>query len=462
MNLRQELYFSLVNLRGQPLGRYYHRYLEQYQNGIPADTTRQSLARLLQHCEQAVPYYAEVIRQKGRAFLDDPVEYLQDFPVLTREKLHRHFAGLKSSDLAQRQWFTNWTGGSTGEPAQFIQDNEHISQVGAISLLFSRLAGKETGEPEFKLWGSDRDTTRNHDSWRAILVNALTRTHVVNSALMTPARMREFLRQLNKTRPKLIVTYAESIYELARFAEGEGIEVRPQAAIMTSAGKLYPFMREKAQQVFQCPVYDRYGSREFGDMACETPRTACERPHTACERPHTEGLWVAPWGCYLEVVDDQGKRLPDGVEGEILVTSLTNYAMPLIRYKIGDRGILTAQAHDAEKEHFRHGGQIVKEVIGRTMDFFKTQDGGLVNPGFFMANLYHRDWIAQYQIVQKAPQAVTYRMVKYAEPPRSEFDEIVRFTRKALGKACEVSFEFVDEIPLTASGKFRFLISEVT
>jgi phenylacetate-CoA ligase len=171
---------------------------------------------------------------------------------------------------------------------------------------------------------------------------------------------------------------------------------------------------------------------------------------------------VAPWGCYLEVVDDQGKRLPDGVEGEILVTSLTNYAMPLIRYKIGDRGILTAQAHDAEKEHFRHGGQIVKEVIGRTMDFFKTQDGGLVNPGFFMANLYHRDWIAQYQIVQKAPQAVTYRMVKYAEPPRSEFDEIVRFTRKALGKACEVSFEFVDEIPLTASGKFRFLISEVT
>jgi phenylacetate-CoA ligase len=447
MNLRQELYFFLVNLRGQPLGRYYHRYLEQYQNGIPLDTTRESLARLLQHCEQAVPYYAELIHQKGRDFLEDPVEYLQDFPVLTREKLHRHFAELKSNDLAQRQWFTNWTGGSTGEPAQFIQDGEHISQVGAISLLFSRLVGKETGEPEFKLWGSDRDTTRNHDSWRAVLVNALTRTHVVNSALMTPARMREFLRQLNKTRPKLIVSYAESIYELARFAEGEGIEVRPQAVIMTSAGKLYPFMREKAQQVFQCPVYDRYGSREFGDMACQRPQTARE---ISC----MDGLWVAPWGCYLEVVDDQGRRLPDGVEGEILVTSLTNHAMPLIRYKIGDRGILTAQAHD-------QGGQILQEVIGRTMDFFKTKDGGLVNPGFFMANLYYREWIAQYQIVQKAPQAVTYRIVKYSEPPRSEFDEIIRFTRKSLGKACEVSFEFVDEIPLTASGKFRFLISEV-
>ncbi len=101
-------------------------------------------------------------------------------------------------------------------------------------------------------------------------------------------------------------------------------------------------MREKIQQVFQCRVYDRYGSREFGDMVCENP--------------NMDGLWVAPWGCYLEVVDTHGQRLPDGVEGEILVTSLTNHAMPLIRYKIGDRGVLTPQAHRNE-----NGGQVLRK-----------------------------------------------------------------------------------------------------
>ncbi len=175
-----------------------------------------------------------------------------------------------------------------------------------------------------------------------------------------------------------------------------------------------------------------------------------------CENPDLDGLWVAPWGSYLEVVDPQGQRLPDGVEGEILVTSLTNHAMPLIRYKIGDRGVLTTQAHDRD-----HGGQVLREVIGRTMDFFKIPDGGLINPGFFMANLYYREWIAQYQVVQKGYQSVIYRIVKYTEPEKSEFAEIVAFTRKALGKSCEVSFEFVDEILPSASGKHRFLISEV-
>ncbi len=285
MNYRQRLYFALVNLRGQPLGSYYRRYLDEYQNGIPADTTRQLLVQLFQHCERAVPYYASIIQQKGRGYQDDPFEYLRNFPILTRDQLHRHFNELKSADLSNRNWFTNCTGVSTGEPAQFIQDGEYISQVGAISLLFSRLAGKEVGEPEIKLWGSDRDIIRNQESWRATLVNQLIRTQVINSALMTPSRMREFIQVLNKTRPKLIVAYAESIYELARFAEADGLNVSPQAAIMTSAGKLFPFMRVKIQKVFQCQVHDRYGSREFGDMACELTHGVRNTTHGCAKIP---------------------------------------------------------------------------------------------------------------------------------------------------------------------------------
>jgi hypothetical protein len=72
MNLRQEAYFTLVGLRGQPLGHYYRRMVQEDQKGIPPDTTKKLLIQLLTHCRQSVPYYAEIMRNIGDSFQDDP------------------------------------------------------------------------------------------------------------------------------------------------------------------------------------------------------------------------------------------------------------------------------------------------------------------------------------------------------------------------------------------------------
>lgn len=442
MNFRKWLYFFLVRLRGQPLGKNYARYLHEYRFGIPSDTTQILLTKLLDHCRQQVPYYSKIMDQIGFPFYDDPIEYLKYFPVLSKDIIRNQFDELKSLDLLRRKWYLNSTGGSTGEPVKFIQDRAYSSHSGAVSLLFSKLVGREIGEPEVKLWGSIRDIVSNSEGWRTHLINGLTNTVMVNSVLMTTERMREFIHLFNTLKPKLIVTYVESIYELAKFAEQEELLIHPQSAIMTTAGRLYPFMRNKIEKVFRCKVYDRYGSREFGDMACENP--------------DLDGLWVAPWGNYLEIVDPDGNRVPDGTEGDILVTSLSNFAMPLIRYRIGDRGALSSTPCGQLK-----GGQVLKEVIGRSMDFFKTQDGAIINPGFLMAQLYHKEWIIQYQIIQKSYQKVVYKVVKFREPSQTELEEIIAVTKKAMGNNCEVSFEFVDNIPPSVSGKYRFLISEV-
>jgi len=443
MNIRKPVYFFLVGLRGQPLGRFYHQYLHEYQTGIPAGTTQRLLAGLLRHCRQNVPYYAKIMRDQPGSFESDPIEYLERFPILTKQDVRRNFEALKSADLPRRRWYYNSTGGSTGEPVRLIQDWEYAARSGAVSLLFSKLAGREAGESEIKIWGSSRDVTRSTESLRARLALGLENTLILNSVSMSRERMREFISILNRRRPKLIVAYVEAAYALAKFAESEGLKVVPQAAVITAAGKLYPFMREKIEAVFGCPVFDRYGSREFGDIACE--------------RPGQSGLWAAPWGNYLEIVDSEGRRVPGGVEGEILVTSLTNYAMPLIRYRIGDRGILSPSL-----PHEEGAGQILQEVTGRSMDLFRSQDGALINPGFFMANLYFRDWINHYQVIQKDYSMVVYKIVKEAEPPAAELAEIAAVTRKALGSDCEVVFEFVETIPPSPSGKFRFLISELS
>ena len=443
MNYRKWLLFSIFGIRGIRIGKYYNKYTYEFQNGIAPDTTRKLLAQLLQHCQQNVPYYSKIMDENGVSFNNDPIEYLKDFPVLTKDTLRRQFNDLKSMDLHKRRWYLNSTGGSTGEPAQFIQDLEYTAWSGAIKSLYSRLVGKDIGEREVRLWGNLHDIERNSEGWRAKLINKLENATFENTILMTPLKMREHLSVINTLNPKLIVSYAQAIFELAKFAEREDIPVVAQSAIMTSASKLYPFMREKIEKVFQCAVYDRYGSREVGDIACE--------------RPDFDGLWVAPWGNYLEIVDPEGNQVPDGAEGEILVTSLSNYAMPLIRYKIGDRGVFVSSLHKRINKY----GQVLREVIGRTMDLFITKDGNQILSGFFMANLFFREWIAHYQIIQKSYTNIIYRIVKISDPLQSELDEITAITRKAMGNDCQVTFEFVDTILPTASGKYRFLISEV-
>ena len=443
MNIRKSLLLLIYDIRDIPYGKYYHKYSFEFQNGIPPDTTRRQLAQLLQHCKLKVPYYSKIIEEKGLTFSNNPFEDLKHFPILTRDILRSQFDNLKSIDLHSRKWYINNTGGSTGVPVQFIQDLEYSAKSGAIKALFSKLVGKEIGERELRFWGNINDIERNAEGWRARVINKLINITFKNTQLMTPVKMREFVSILNTSNSKLIVSYAQAIYELAKFAEREEIHVEPQSAIMTSATKLYPFMREKIEKVFQCPVYDRYGSREVGDIACE--------------RPEFDGLWVAPWGNYIEIVDADGNRVTDGTEGDILVTSLNNYAMPLIRYKIGDRGLVITSSHSPMNKY----GQVLREVIGRTMDLFITKEGNRILSGFFMANLAYRDWIGQFQVIQKSYLNVLYKIVKLYDPKQSELDEITDITKKAMGNDCQVNFEFVDEILPTASGKYKFLISEI-
>ena len=442
--LREWIYFSLVGIRGQALGSYYRHILTEDRSGISRDTSARLLRNLFIHCKESVPYYAKIIQEVGDSYLDDPIDYLHRIPILSRDLLRKSYNELKSSDLHRRRWFLNTTGGSTGDPIRFIQDREYAARSGAITLLFSKLAGREFGESELYLWGSERDIIRGSEKWQARLIHKLTNSSFINAFRMTPETMRGAISLLNQQKPKLIVAYVDSIYALARFVEREGLAVVPQIAIMTSAGTLYPFMREKIERVFQCRVFNRYGAREVGDIACE--------------RPGLDGLWVAPWGNYIEIIDKDGNLVTDGTEGDILVTSLTNYAMPLIRYRIGDRGILTPSSNNYRYQN----EQVFENITGRTTDIIITKNGDIVHGGYFMVLLFYRDWILHYQVVQKSYSHLVFRIIKSDSTyQQSELDEITKDSQIVMGDDCKIEFKFVNEISPSPSGKYRYIISEL-
>jgi phenylacetate-CoA ligase len=445
MNWRKPVYGSYASLRGYHFRGFQSQYGRACDRVAAGSIVSEAITRLLRHCRDLVPYYAELLNGTGRGPTDpaNPIEELRKLPVLTKEVIRSQFERLHSRDLNCRNWHYNTSGGSTGEPIRLVQDSEYDDRNKATSLLlFSRL-GYELGEPLVRLWGSERDVLGGTGSAKARFFNWLTNTTWMNAFDMSPARLREHVGTLNRVRPRLIVAYAQAAYELARFVERESLSVQPQRAVVTSAGTLYPFMRRKIAEVFQCPVYNLYGSREVGDVACELPGI--------------DGLWVPPWNAFVEVLEDDGRPAAAGQPGNLVVTSLTNYAMPLLRYSIGDRGTLLDGETPGDS-----GAQVLTEVSGRNVDLFRTRDQKLVDGEFFTHLLYLRPWVWKFQVVQRRHDQVLFKVVKTnQEPPRSELDEITAKARVVMGPACEIVFEFLTHLPAHPSGKHRYTICEV-
>jgi phenylacetate-CoA ligase len=334
-------------------------------------------------------------------------------------------------------------------PVTLIQDKDFHARQDALQLLCSAWTGAQVGEPQVALWGAEREVLQGTIEPKYRLANAITNRTLLNAYQMSNAHMRQYIEVLNTTRPKLIIAYVQAIYELARFAAREGLALQPQRAIIATAGTLYPFMRATIEAAFRCPVYDRYGSREVGDIACECPAH--------------QGLHVLPWGAYVEVVDEAGRPVPAGTEGRLLVTCLYNEAMPLVRYDIGDRGALVPD--DAPPCACGRGGQRLARITGRTTDMFVTKDGTLIEGTYFRP--YYDDqmyeWVWKFQVIQERVDCIRYLIVKTDVPcPEADLERIRTYAQAALGADCVVHFEFVDEIPLLASGKYRYAISLVT
>jgi phenylacetate-CoA ligase len=441
---RRALYLHLHSLAGIPVSRYYNDLVAEDPYSNPTASLRTRLNRLLTHCERSVPYYSALLSDSKGSYHHEPEKFLRELPILTKQSLRHDFQRLISTDIARRRWRYNTSGGSTGEPVKFIQDSHFSAYTTATMILNAEWLGCQLGEPAIWLWGSEREVLESSRGFKVRMLNWLSGYEWLNAFQMTPERMHDFLEAFSRRRPELIVAYAQSIYELARFAERENLTITQQQVIMTSAGTLYDFMRESIERCFGCEVFDKYGSREVGNIAWE------------CDQHR--GLHTFPWSTYIEIVDDDGLPVANGVEGNVLTTCLTNFAMPLIRYAIGDRAVLSP----AEECGCGRKGQVLEKIVGRSVDTFKAKDGTLIDGEYFTHLLYFREWVHKFQVIQRDYSHVIFRIVAGSPgAPQAELDEITHGVRAALGENCHVEFDFASDIRTSSSGKYRYTISEI-
>jgi len=423
--------------------RYQWRSLEKNK-----DDQAQALYKLILYASKNIPYYRKVIKEHKIYFSKETIfDDIRKFPILTKDIIREEFKNLYKIIPGVR-WYYNTSGGSTGEPIKLVQDFDYEARAEAMTRLQYEWAGFKLGETMIKLWGSERDILKEKEGFKHKFANWIKSTYLLNAFMMTEENMESYVFAINKRKPRLILAYVQSIYELARYIEKNNLKIFSPKAVMTSAGTLYPSFKDMIRKVFRCPVFNRYGSREVGNLACE------------CKKQ--EGLHIDPFNHYIEILDKKLRPCKEGEIGEIYVTLLTNYSMPLIRYKIGDLAIPSKKMCSCGR-----GLPLIKNVVGRSNSMIKTNKGVFDSVAISALLYFFKEGVpfqsfSKYQLTQKSKNKIILKVIiADFNLWKSEKERIKEKFRKVLGSEVEIIFKEVNEIPPLKSGKYSYILNEM-
>ncbi len=393
------------------------------------------LEALLVHARNEVPYYRKLLPAEGS------VAKLTDFPVLTKSIIREHKDLLVAGNADRSSLEPNRTSGSTGEALYFYTDRRSSDSRKAAVVRNRSWAGIGPSDREVRLWGSPIDTEKSQ-RWRGRLHGKFTRSRMINAFDLSRSSLQRYLEMMADFRPRLLIAYPSVLEELAHEMKESGVRIPGLHAIIVSAETLFPYQRALFASVFHADIFNRYGSREVGDIAQECALH--------------DGLHINSERVVVEIVREDMTACAPGEVGEVLVTDLDNYGMPLIRYAIGDRASFSEKTSCS----CGRGLPLLKEVEGRSFDVVRFPNGVAVGGTYWTFLLKSRPGLEQIQIVQETLQSVVVRYVG-KQPIDDAFMDFIRddVGRRA-GAGFEVLFERVDSIPRHA-GKRRLVSSSV-
>lgn len=404
----------------------------------------QRIKRLVEHAYSNVPFYGQRFREAG--IHPNDIKTLDDFrriPRLTRSDIQHNLESLIATNFPDSALHRDATGGSTGEPLRFYHNIDYDYWNWAAGFRVWDWLNVEPGCRQAWIDGSG-GFVNSSGFLKTVLKKSkrwLKREKWLNTFDMTEDKMQAFAKTLERFQPELIFGCNSGIWLFARYLEEAGFVGRicPKA-IIGGSEKLYDFQRELIEEVFGCRVTDYYGSREGGLMAAQCPYGSM---HWSSELR------------YLEIIAD-GQPAEPGEIGEMIVTDLTNFAMPFIRYENGDIARLDDQPCPCGR-----GLPVLGELVGRKSDFFTTPEGRLISGLYFVRMLRGWPGVKKYQVHQPSVDKV-----EIAFEAGEDLDETWLAGRRQefqayLGESVQLSFKRVEHIPLTPAGKHLFTTSAV-
>jgi len=403
-----------------------------------------SLQQMLQHAFATTAFYRRRFEEAGLRPADIQAEEdLRRLPPLTRADIREQESALRSNRFAADRLLPAATGGTTDTPVRIWRDWDAVGLKLALQTILNEWAGARPGDRTLYLWGARADYP-TAPSWRWRLYDRyLMRREWAPISLINPDIMEGWRRQLNRLRPAVIYAYPTPLAVFCQFLRDCSKPYWQPRTVICTAEALLPEHRQLMEAVLGCPVFEHYGSREFGMVGAE------------CEAH--QGLHLHPAAVYVEA-----EPMPGAGEGlrELLITDLFNRGMPLIRYRVND-----CVAADMVLAPCSCGRGFVRApgILGRSGDIFYLPDGAAV-PGVALTNrvIQVMPGLSKIQIIQEERARFRLRYV----PGRSFQPSDMEALRRKLGEFLPGNLiwelEAVSDIEREASGKTRLCISRVS
>lgn len=404
------------------------------------DYTNKHFLDIFRYAVTKVPFYKELC-QKG---IISPVEVknisdIKKIPILSKEQIRGNPCKFLAEGIRKSDVIVINTSGTTGKTLKIFVDHDSRRYAYAFYSRLKRWAGINCKLTNVTFAGRtivapDRN---NPPFWRR---NIKMNNFLFSSYHLSPADLTHYVNKLLQIRPHFIDSYPSSIYTLAKYMQEENISGIYPKAIITSAETLLDFQRKVIEDVFKCPIFDQYGCAEQVVFVSQ------------CEKG---SYHIHPEFGFVEFLRKDGSKAEPGESARLICTGFTNRAMPLIRYDIGDTGILSKNQNCPCGRNF----PVIEHIVGRTDDILVMSDGrhvGRLDPVFKGLQS-----IKETQIVQEDVDNITLKIVPGDNYKESEADIIVYELKKRLGSQTKIAVETVHEIPRSSAGKFRAVISKV-
>lgn len=426
------LLLGVQHLRGRPVGPYI-RQLQEWERLEPKAFDRlraERLAHTLDYARTHVPLY-----QSGpwhEALRRGTAGDLRSWPILERTEIQAKTTQLLAQPLPPSHYFRR-TAGSSGTPLGVAMDGDAAAWAWATDYRGLLWHGIPVGARSLLL-------LHRHEN---ALAEWIRNRMPLPTTDLTAERLSEGVRYLQARHPIYVSGYVSAVAELARHAKLIAPQApRPLVPFAKVLGEmLFPFQRQEIEQGLGARVIETYGCNETGTVGYECPAGSL---HIFAE--HVE----------VEILRD-GEPVDPGETGDIVLTCTTNRVMPLVRYRVGDRGQLSPEPCRCGRPH-----PVLARIEGRIGDVLLTAAGGRVH-GAALADLLKK-------IIANSPPAAIGRVLfeqhdartwtVLVQPGPAFSDHIAALltdgVRAIFGDECRVTVKPVPEIPREPSGKFRF------
>ena len=393
------------------------------------------LQKIVTHAWATVPYYKDDSFTGIRSFDD-----LNRLPVLDRETVRNNHQEFLSTGVAEHRRIRAGTTGTTGGNLKVAYTEELASANWAILLRQWAWAGVSALSPRVTLFGA-KIVPAHQDEPPYWTSNFTERQILMSIFHLSPKTAPDYLKFLESQQGSVLEGFPSVLSILADFVLHRGLTI-PMRVVFTSGEPLYPWIRQKIETAFQAKVFDSYGMTEY----CGAIQQCAQGQ-----------MHLIPEFGFLEILDEHNQAVREGDEGFFVWTGFLNRAMPLIRYRIGDRGRWQSGKSCACGLVF----PLVIPTITRESDVLHCVDGRLFSPRALNQLLKEATSLRSCQFVHDRPERVIVRAVSSSAKGPEEMMQIRGKLEQLLGPSMRVTAEIASQPIVLAGGKIPLIINRL-